>query len=298
MLGLWASLCGCGNGNVAPSPDLGMDLAMMASPDLSALASPIGGPCASTADCIEGTTPVCFTKTLYNKGGFLKTQGGYCSSKCTTDDDCGVNGVCQDEGTNGKWCFASCTNAAGCLPGYACIYSGEDHCFPNGSLTCDPTNGDGTCTTATNQVGGCFRYAHGTGLTGYCYDGCDVGAGSCPVQGGFPQQCNVYDERSFKDLEAKTGDKFVGGVCIQSYSLNPAGTECLDNGADSIDACVDGAECDLAAAFAGVGDNLCHTLCLAGTGAPDAGTTCTLPATCHDVWGLFGTAQPVGLCLQ
>src|SRR5437016_5735994 len=110
--GLSVALIACGGTANAP-----MDLAvgdLRPAPDLSALASPIGGPCTSTANCIEGTTPVCFTEMLFNSSGKIPTPDGYCSSKCTTDDDCGANSVCISQGTSGNWCFASCSVAKDC----------------------------------------------------------------------------------------------------------------------------------------------------------------------------------------
>ena len=41
------------------------------------------------------------------------------------------------------------------------------------------------------------------------------------------------------------------------------------------------------------GDNRCHKMCDLGT---DAGAGCVAPETCQDVFGLGGTANPIGLC--
>src|SRR5438046_5754391 len=98
-LALWLTACGSGGGGsdlatadlTAGPRDFGIDLGAM---------SPIGGPCVTNADCVEGLSPVCFRHTLFNKSGFLATPGGLCSSKCTTDFDCGPSGVCVDESSS------------------------------------------------------------------------------------------------------------------------------------------------------------------------------------------------------
>jgi hypothetical protein len=147
----------------------------------------------------------------------------------------------------------------------------------------------------SNRPGGCVRYGLGPGLTGYCYEICNsVGPGSCPPLAGSARRCIVLDERSVSDPNAASNDKFVGGLCVYSDVPNATGTPCVDrNGGYSLNACVDGDECYVD--FLG-GDNLCHPLCVEG-GTGDGGTpNCVSPATCHDLWGLFGTAKPFGLC--
>jgi hypothetical protein len=298
---VWLALfawAGCGDNGEKPA-DLGMgamDLPASGA-DLSARPNPIGGPCTSAAQCSEGTTPVCFAKHLYNESDKLETANGYCSARCTDDTDCGESGVCYDGGTSGKWCLATCKLATDCRSnGYACFLGSPRYCFPNANLSCDPTAPGGTCITFKSKHGGCFREAAGTGMTGYCWESCDVGAGSCPISAGSKRQCVVYDERSRKDPAASTNDTFAGGICINTYAANAVATECLNAGSDRLDACVDGAECYLADVFTN-GDNLCHTLCVPDGAADGGAPSCVGPAVCTDVWGLFATAKPVGLCL-
>ena len=47
------------------------------------------------------------------------------------------------------------------------------------------------------------------------------------------------------------------------------------------------------------GDNKCHPLCYPDSFAGEAGTVahCTMPQVCTDIWGIFSSANPVGLCI-
>src|SRR5437016_647784 len=84
-------------------------------------------------------------------------------------------------------------------------------CTSNAS--CDPTAGDGTCTTSARKPGGCLRFAYGLGKTGFCFGACGVGPGSCPPVSGAAQHCVVFDERGYTDAAASGPDRFVGGIC-------------------------------------------------------------------------------------
>jgi hypothetical protein len=259
--------------------------------------SPLGGSCTSDKDCSEGTKPTCFQQWAFNVPETDATPGGYCTSSCTSDSDCGPSGTCVSEGTYGNWCFAPCQQPSDCRsPGYACFYdSAVPHCFPAANLDCDPTVADGACGTSI-EPGGCVRYALGPGKTGYCFQACAVGPGSCPPVNGTAKQCVAYDFRNDSYQGQSLGDKYAGGICVNRDVQNATGQECLNTARrDAQYACVDGDECFYAAAFKG-GDNLCHPLCY-GDGV-DGGTAagCAQPATCHDAFGLFSTSNPIGLC--
>ena len=288
------ALIGCGDDGTAPD-----DLAVMDLADLSVLMSPLGGPCNSDADCLEGTTPVCFAQTLFNDPVTLKTANGYCSGHCTSDADCGSKGVCQDHGLSGKWCFAKCQLATDCRSGgYACVQGSPPYCFPSANLTCDPTAGGGACVTTTGHSGGCIRAALGPGMTGTCYDLCTVGS-SCPTAFTLAQQCLVRDQRGVRDATAGKNDTFLGSICTATSSTNATGQACLQDGMPSAFACVGGDQCYTAATFTG-GDDKCHLLCSPGYSS-DAGSvppvSCPGSAVCTDVWGLFTSIRPAGLCL-
>jgi hypothetical protein len=100
-----------------------------------------------------------------------------------------------------------------------------------------------------------------------------------------------------------TGDKYKGTVCSPLVTSPPAiadGAECLYLNPDGTrahfsDVCVDDDECYLTGGqpagqgFDAAGDNRCHKLCYAGS--------CPPGSTCRDVFGLFTTTNPVGMCL-
>ncbi len=286
-------LAGCGD-PPAMNPDLGV-ADLLAPTDMTAATVPLGGACTADTQCLEGKTPVCWKKTLFNSPSKLATKDGYCSSKCVDDNDCGGDGVCRDYGTSGKWCFRYCKHPADCRStGYACFIG--DYCFPDGNLDCDPTAPSGRCTTApVSNPGGCLRGAWGTGNKGYCYDGCQVGPGSCRAG----QQCIVFDNRNIKDVDGKLlGDTFIGPVCNTISNPNPIGTVCKSATSSQryIDDCIDGAECYIAPYFPS-GDNLCKQLCTGVTAVDGGAPPCPVGQTCTDVWMLFGTTYPAGLCL-
>jgi hypothetical protein len=263
-------------------------------------AGAIGAPCTSDGDCTEGTSPVCFTHTLLNDPSRNATMGGYCSSSCTSFHDCGSTGSCITFSGGAHFCVAHCGGPGDCRTGYACFAVSGGSCLPSENLTCDPTAPSGACTTKDGKPGGCLRDAHGPGLTGVCLERCSPVAGACPPAGTTVRQCMVYDETGFTDVEANAPDAFKGAVCIDNFSSNAAGAECLATDssgktADFLDACAPGLECNLSGAFNG--DNKCHAQCVPGGGTADGGSgECPAGQACDDVFGLFGSSAPVGLC--
>jgi hypothetical protein len=269
---LLALMAGCGEPGAGPA-DLGV-------PDLRAGAA-IGATCASDGECGEGAQPVCFQETLFNQPGVLKTTSGYCSARCAADGDCGAAGRCVDLGMFGRWCFAGCAQPSDCRDGYACFYSPGPHCFPNGNLRCDPNAGDGSCATKDGTAGGCIRYAIGSGLTGLCVRGCNVGPGTCPAM----QQCVLWHAAGSYGGTAE--NRFTGPICVLQTTPVATGDAC-----DSLSGCVDGDECFTSKLLV-AGDDLCHPLC---EPLGDGGLACAT-ATCKDVFGLFDAGAPIGLCL-
>jgi len=285
----------------------------------------VGAKCAASTDCTEGKTPICWRQSLFNQSGFLSTHGGYCSSSCTTDGDCGT-GHCVNFGTQGHFCLANCSSPTDPCPSrasYACFLDGT--CFPTDNLSCDPTMGDGSCATGIGP-GGCQRAALGTGNKGFCVQQCDVGVGTCgPDQGGNPQHCIIDDERQNVDQNmVKYGDKWVGPMCFAKadpvmFPPIATGAECkatiMGMSFHFSDICVDGDECYVKGmspagmGFDAAGDNLCKQMCYlsatpqidGGAVVPDGGTVagaCPGGTTCTDIFGLAAAPAPrrVGLC--
>lgn len=276
--------------------------------DLSIGGSPIGGDCTKQSDCLTGTSPGCVINT------HMTGSTGTCAADCTTDADCGALATCITF-SNGSQCVKSCTAATDCPTGMAC-YVGLG-CYPTDNpgleLNCDPTVA--ACTTTTVKSGGCIRQAVGTGMTGQCASTCDIGVKTCPPSGTNPQHCIVLNMTA-DGMGGMTGDLWNGAVCqgtAPAADQNADGTECavMQGGQTDhfIDACVDGDECDSVMTTANATpDNKCHKLCYqpattagldAGTVIPDGGViamACPGGTTCKDIFGLFGTNQPIGVC--
>ncbi len=313
---------GCGGSG--PAQDLGVDGMMhdLATP-IDMAGGQIGAACKATSDCIAGTMPVCFTKYFDNKTTNVQTPGGYCSSKCTQDSDCGSSGAtCVDFGAEGKFCIAGCMQATDCRsPGYACFFNLG--CFPNTNLNCDPTMNNGVCQFSSTKPGGCVRQAVGTGKTGQCYEQCAAGVDTCAPFIGFTRHCQIDDERTNITDGSSTGDKWVGPICLYDPTgIAPIadGQECLYNNNGMMvhysDICVDGDECYLTGkapagmGFDSAGDNKCHQLCYLNNmtpSTPDGGFdfadggvlangSCPNAMTCTDIWGLASSPYPIGLC--
>jgi hypothetical protein len=268
----------------------------------------IGDPCQQSSECQAGPRPFCYAQAT----------GGYCSSTCNGDGDCGVDGECVLFGALGRICMHRCTSDAQCRPGYACFTVGA--CLTSEGFDCDPTAGDGSCSTAKVKKGACVRTALGKGLRGQCTEQCSVGTGSCSDAGGLPRQCLVADLTRNAD-GSPTGDAWKGPACAMSLVSPPppaVGEECSYPGPDGKPqhydyACGEGSECllsSLGAASAGQvrGDDRCRPLCYLPGGGPDEAlsasvspaSACAAGATCTDVWGLGSASDPlrrVGLCL-
>jgi hypothetical protein len=325
-----ALAAGCGNG-ATNTNDMGLGDLPVAM-DFSQGDGPvgngkIGAACAATTDCKEGMAPVCWKHELFNSVLYLPVPGGYCSSTCTADTDCGSNGTCTDFGTVGKFCLAKCTQPSDCrAPSYGCFTGNKPSCFPVANLDCDPTAGDGSClTTPKGRAGGCERAILGgptvnSGKTGICAEECEAGTNTCAPDSNGPRKCLVDDERQNVDQNMQLfGDKWAGPVC---FAAPAAGTPlfqdgqectCMVNGMSQhcIDVCVDGSECYVQSTTTDMkqGDNLCHAFCYFGAmSIPDGGynygdagviaaTTCPGATVCTDVYGLKTTNRPVGLCL-
>jgi hypothetical protein len=304
----WLAICvllsGCTSDDT-PS-DLGVE-DLSASSDLT-VGGPVGAACAANADCAEGKTPTCWQKTLVNKTGTFPTPGGYCSSPCTSDADCGENAGCFAISTLGKWCLSKCTAASDCrgAPDWACVLLFvQPVCYPAPNLTCDPSANDGECQIQTGAPGGCFRLALGSGNTGTCQEQCVIGVGNCNTGAGG--HCTFSDRTFDLTTGMMTADLFRGGICAYGPPGSDEGQPCT-----RLTACADGLECDLQVPVKNPnGTNLCRQLCFLPGGGYDAdgGTisvpgmvagSCPVGKTCTDVFGEAGNSRPetrVGLCI-
>ena len=239
--------------------------------DMSMPAGGIGAPCTDDSQCMVGPSKKCWKSNVLNNMANPPTPGGYCSSGCATNADCGSGNTCVDIGA-GKYCLAGCNNATTCRnPGYACsYYGGAGVCFPDTIFDCDP-KAAGTCTEAgTGKMGGCLRGAFEN--KGNCSATCSVGAGACAPKDGAARQCNYVD-----NTNTSNRDVFKGTICLETISTTAGdGAAC-----NFVNDCKDGFQCDKTS-------NTCKQLC--GKGGMPA---CSM-GMCQDAF--MTPAMGAGIC--
>jgi hypothetical protein len=275
----------------------------------------IGADCSLATDCQHGTNPMC-----------LKSSGqsrGMCTAECHMDADCGTNNFCiLGGGTQPGMCARGCSVETDCTNGLVCWVSiGSQACWTKTGVAegnnpvvfnCDPKVA-GCSFAGSNLPGGCTRQILGTGLTGTCERGCEIGAGTCPNDAtGQPQSCYFLDE-TIDDKGNPTGDAMKQGVCVFVLPEIADGAVCTHpgDGNQYYDICAVGSQCDLVkTATDPTPDQKCHKLCYLGAFTPpDAGALftdggvamgCPGGTTCTDVFNVGASPSPpempVGLC--
>ena len=257
--------------------------------DLSVGAGQIGAPCKMDSQCTLGTAPKCWVTNVLGDPGNLPTTGGYCTSTCTSDTDCGGYGHCLSVLAGApKYCLRTCYVANTCRPndGYACFPYDKHtgYCYPATRLACNPTIIDpatknGTCPGA-NPASACVRRAYED--LGECRELCTFGVATCAARDGLRQHC-VYLDATVDSVGAPTRDTFKGLACFPLYNnAKIEGQDC-----SYFDECSDGFQCNVVLA----GDRKCRALCIVGA----ATDTCPSGRTCRDVFKA-GTGNP-GLCI-
>lgn len=78
-----------------------------------------GAACTMPSDCTMLTSAMCLTDI----GGFYSFPGGYCTTSCMSDAECGAGGGCLMIPVLGGYCVKSCTAASDCREGegYTCM---------------------------------------------------------------------------------------------------------------------------------------------------------------------------------
>jgi hypothetical protein len=232
----------------------------------------IGTACTQNMDCKQGKTPVCWKQTLFDASGLLPTPGGYCSSVCDADADCGTDHLCLDFGARGKACIAGCGDAVTCRhPGYSCAYLDQEGnniitgCWPNDNLTCNPK--EDTCTDPRyGMPGGCYRQAIEDEGGGICLQTCVAGDFCDPNIFDDPLQCLYID---FTD----GGDAFRGTICFPSSDMpKDPGATCMYS-----NECQDGYQCDNRMTG---GSKKCEKICNLNGRSP----RCTGGQTCQKIF--------------
>lgn len=265
-------------------PDL-MSVAFdFSEPDLAPIPGGIGAPCTTDTDCRFGTVRKCWRQNLLDEPGNLPTPGGYCTSQCTTDQDCAGQGICVSLGQgHPKHCLQRCNGPNICRhPDYACyvLTPTSGYCWPALRLNCNPTVGDGRC-QGSDPPAACIRRAFED--LGECRQVCNLGINTCPfLMNGRRQHC-VYINATRDTQGLPTRDKYKGTACFELYpDAKQEGASCA-----YFDECQDGLQCNLSPG----GDRKCRQLCQVGVvGA------CPDPMhRCRDVFDA-GLGNP-GLCL-
>ena len=79
-----------------------------------------GKDCSTNKDCATGTCLIIFEGSF--GGGMMEAPGGYCSSSCLMNTDCGEGGTCSGAfaGAPGR-CLKSCMASSECRDGYRCV---------------------------------------------------------------------------------------------------------------------------------------------------------------------------------
>jgi hypothetical protein len=245
-----------------------------------------------------------------------------CSAECQADADCGPNAVCIfGGGTSPGVCARPCEAETDCTTGLSCWVSiGPQACWPKNGVSqggspvvfnCDPKVA-GCSFSGSTLPGGCTRQILGSGLTGTCMRGCEIGAGTCPNSStGQAQSCYFLDE-TVDEMGMSTGDAMKAGVCVFVLPEIADGSICVHpgDGQKYYDICAVGSQCDLFKSPTNpTPDEKCHKLCYLGSFTPpDAGPLfgdggvsmgCTT-GSCTDVFNLGNNpaspAMPVGLC--
>lgn len=180
-----------------------------ASPDV------VGQPCTRDGECATG---------ICRSAGW---PGGYCTTVCTSDDQCGAGNHCAFSSDGSGLCVVSCQ---GVCPraGYVCADldgDGARECVPggtsSGSHVGDPCTSVADCSGNVGAV--CIPPPEG-GPNGYCTVRCGAGARTCP---------------SGSHCGFNSGNSVCLQDCQQSSECQ-AGNVCTDWDGDGISECTPG----------------------------------------------------------
>jgi hypothetical protein len=223
-----------------------------------------GKGCTNDDECAPG---MCLTAFAASGGGMMEAPGGYCSSGCMTNAECGTGGTCSGAfagfggiGAMAGRCLKGCGMDADCREGYRCVTAlgmsvtsgaqdptggllGASGCEPipetqklaDGVVgtPCDKHSdcGDGRC-----QRGGAMGEYPGGYCTGACLVDADCGAsGVCtPPTAAGAGSCSLRCEQ---DTDCRDGYRCrtVSGQlqCVAGAEPLPDGVVGLDCDADA-----------------------------------------------------------------
>jgi hypothetical protein len=219
-----------------------------ATPWISYAGSPVGGTCATDADCdsLEGAGDgMCLAGRMdamvFAPEGFCVVDDGS-GEVCATDDDCGSGGQCVDS-DGYRFCLPACINGA-CPGNQACLESFLG--YPIDRPSCVPGNADAVDGDACDGVYECDEYS-------YCANSVEDPGGRCSTYGctvGADETCNGGTCVAVNDYPV------VGNVCFATCTQDTDcraedGYECFDPGVGAKycrhsrvgDACASEADC-------------------------------------------------------
>lgn len=196
-----------------------------------------GDPCVGLWECTGGTDAGCYSPDQ----DFL---GGYCTSTCMADADCGAGNHCTRALDDGGLreaegvCTPTCAVDTDCrLMGYVCRDANDDtttECWPGGTGTTAVGDAcDGTWECAGGERAYCARRPQNDFDSGYCilFD-CEAGGTGvtgCPtgshcsifITGGVPDATGICTDDCATDADCRT----TGYRCIDLGDVDTA-NEC------------------------------------------------------------------------
>ncbi len=191
--------------------------------------SQVGADCSTDFSCAN---LMCRRNT---SSGSATYPGGYCTTTCVTDGDCGPTGLCVGKelatyGESDKFCLKRCTDANQCRNGYNCYSLGAQGnacwlaalpprdagppankvgigCSKNPECTNPPE--DGFCIPETTADGGSSGF-----MGGYCTAECDDSA-HCSADGGAI--CVTFEDNLNACLQACASPGAGQSSCRAGY---------------------------------------------------------------------------------
>ena len=186
----------------------------------------VGKPCAEASECGTGSclTTLQVVNTPY--------PGGYCTSACGANDECGKGGICAASPLPGRRgsCYLGCADDAACREGYVCrVVSEVGRCVPGqkplesgivGSACTSPSDcGGAECVSSIGDLNAPDGYCSQScaihsdcGPDGRCINGINIvtiNSGRCYRACDVDQPCREgYECRTFSGVEG------YPGVCV------------------------------------------------------------------------------------
>jgi len=191
---------------------------------------------------------------------------------CTTDPECGPEGICLDvDGlTRGGYCSAACGTDLPCEEGSTCLNfgGGQAFCF----LDCDPESTERSCERVGYGCGTNFMVLPTPVCVAGCADDADCGDGlSCDPTAGFAGAGACFDPGSMVgDPCTDTAECPSGGACVSENGSGWPSGSCVTGCDFATNAGCEGGAC-IAQTFGG---GLCTVSCSTSADCRD-GYACT-----------------------